>query len=533
METVRSPDARGRAGARGEHGPAGTVTRWRAAGRRMGIGVALGLVVILPLALVVAAPLQDDIAWLLHVARAALAGQSPYTTLIELNPPLIILLSMLPVGAAPVLGLAPGTLYQLLAAAALLALSAITASLLRPLGGTFRRRSQVIVAIAGVLFVLPGPAFGQREHLIAGLLAPWLALATIRLSGHQAPRWVAAAVGGLATLALGLKPHYVLVVLASEALIRRRGMPLKRPEVVALLVTSTLLAAALLAMFPAYLTQVVPLAMRLYGGLDASLPRLLVEARPLLLPLAVLAGLAWGHRGAPYGSPLVSPLLVAVAAGLVIYLVQAKGWAYHRLPAEIALTLLLVGWLASLLDRGRPARRPRLVVGLAIALGLVTGTAVERQAAVLDRTWYAADGPEHWLAALIERTGARSLAGFSERLGPFFPVVDDTGVRWTLRYPSTWALVGQLHDCAACGGQAPDIRAQLVDDVLAGRPDLIVVDAGGRFDPLAVLLGDPRFAALWPDYCPLAKAHGLRAFVRRTAPSGGAEFCRKSGAAPS
>src|ERR1700739_4588515 len=45
-------------------------------------------------------PLKDDIAWLLYVARRWLAGRELYVDVVEVNPPLIIWLSAIPVRLA-------------------------------------------------------------------------------------------------------------------------------------------------------------------------------------------------------------------------------------------------------------------------------------------------------------------------------------------------------------------------------------------------------------------------------------------------
>src|SRR5450631_2566114 len=45
-------------------------------------------------------PLKDDIAWLLYVARRWMAGKELYVDLIEVNPPLIIWLSAVPLSVA-------------------------------------------------------------------------------------------------------------------------------------------------------------------------------------------------------------------------------------------------------------------------------------------------------------------------------------------------------------------------------------------------------------------------------------------------
>ena len=45
-------------------------------------------------------PLKDDIAWLLYVARRCLSGRELYVDVVEVNPPLIIWLSAIPLTIA-------------------------------------------------------------------------------------------------------------------------------------------------------------------------------------------------------------------------------------------------------------------------------------------------------------------------------------------------------------------------------------------------------------------------------------------------
>src|SRR5271157_5778984 len=50
-------------------------------------------------------PLKDDVAWLLYVARRWLAGRELYVDVVEVNPPLIVWISAIPIRLAGVLGI--------------------------------------------------------------------------------------------------------------------------------------------------------------------------------------------------------------------------------------------------------------------------------------------------------------------------------------------------------------------------------------------------------------------------------------------
>src|ERR1700690_756656 len=52
-------------------------------------------------------PLKDDIAWLLYVAHRWLAGRELYVDVVEINPPLIIWISAIPIRVAGWIGATP------------------------------------------------------------------------------------------------------------------------------------------------------------------------------------------------------------------------------------------------------------------------------------------------------------------------------------------------------------------------------------------------------------------------------------------
>src|SRR5215831_16944698 len=71
---------------------------------RAAISVSSVLLLVAVLGLVLFAmlrsPLKDDIAWLLYVARRWLAGRELYVDVVEVNPPLIVWISAIPIQVA-------------------------------------------------------------------------------------------------------------------------------------------------------------------------------------------------------------------------------------------------------------------------------------------------------------------------------------------------------------------------------------------------------------------------------------------------
>src|SRR5690348_9456641 len=76
-------------------------------------------------------PLKDDIAWLLYVAHRWLAGRELYVDVIEVNPPLIVWISAIPLTVARWLDAAPQFVAMPAFAAMALACAWWSACLLR------------------------------------------------------------------------------------------------------------------------------------------------------------------------------------------------------------------------------------------------------------------------------------------------------------------------------------------------------------------------------------------------------------------
>lgn len=513
-----SQEAISRPSPRGRRTPRSLVASWWGA-PALALAVS-GAMSAAAVALLTLTPLKDDVAWLLYAADQTLRGHRLYVDIVEINPPLIVLLSMAPVRLAPVLGISAAAVYTLSVSAALVAVAILVGRILERSARAMNRSGFVIAAMIGAFFLLPGRDFGQRDHLVVALLAPWLALVSVRASGTTPSRGVMLIVGLLAALALGLKPHYVLVLLVVEGWALTQGIRWRRSEVAVTAVGLALYGIFVIWWFPEYFTEALPLAWGHYDAGDISLMRLLLNAREVLPCLGIVLLLAacrrrWLER------PIIVVLLLASVAAMALYFLQFKGWAYHRIGADILLLLLCLSWLnhAMVDDSVSPSRAARwAVLGTALSVGLLCALTIERQRVVVDRAWHAGNSAESWLTSLVQRTEAKSLMAFSDRLEPFFPVVNDTGISWTSRYASMWALKGALHQRMATRARGwtgnSDVLANVVDDFVNAQPALVVIDDATQFDYLEMLIESSRFREAWAHYHQIDSFQGLRAFLR-------------------
>jgi len=489
----------------------------------------LGLV----MATTILSPLKDDVAWLLYVARNWLAGQRLYEDLIEVNPPLIIWLYAVPAAVAGWLNTPPKLIAVPMFATLMLASAWWCANLLRDQGPLFARRTPVFAAIGIVLLALPGVEFGQREHLMSAALLPYLCLMAGWLDGQRERRFEAIAAGVLAGLGCALKPTYGLAFLLPEAICFLATRRIFRLAPVAAVTAAALYGASVLLFCPAYLARAVPLALALYGGTDTPLWGLVVEGRTLVFGV-VAASVLWAISRtsdglAPFSRKLMIILISFAIGATICYLLQGKNWFYHRLPAITATVLALVLWSAEMLPRLRAASllpRPKWpAAGLACAALIAFVYAdIQRMRPWIDEAIEPELSTEVRLEKIIRKEKVRTYVAFSEWIGLGFPVVNNTGVIWTSRFDSMWALKGELWR-ARQDGRAPaqwPIRRWVARDFITGCPDLVVVDVrGGGINYVSVLVAsDPAFAHVWTRYRQIALFNGLRVLKRDSADCG-------------
>ena len=313
--------------------------------------MALAITLMFVLTTVIRSPLKDDVAWLLWVAKKWLGGRDLYVDLVEVNPPLVIWLYAIPAAFSNWLDVAPKLTSTLFFAAILVGSAWWTANLLHGRASLFDRRAPVFSIIAILLLVLPGVEFGQREHLLAASVLPYIALFVRALEGEPEPRFQASLAGTIAALGCAMKPSYALALVLVELIGVLRGHRRLRLAPMAFVAATGLYGVSVLVFEPDFLTRAVPLALSLYGGTDTSVWHILAESRNLLFGQAVTLLLcAYQRETLARHSPFLRHLFLALVAFAVactvLFVMQGKDWFYHRLPATTATVLALILWLS-------------------------------------------------------------------------------------------------------------------------------------------------------------------------------------------
>lgn len=471
------------------------------------------------------APLKDDIAWLLYVARRWMGGQELYVDLLEVNPPLIIWISAIPLEIANWLNVRAQFVAMPLFIAAVLGCAWWCASLLRdPLLRDWRgldERLPVFAVVGSALLVLPGADIGQREHLLVAAFLPYLVLFARSLEGRKNAIAVSLWAGALAGIGCALKPRYGAVFAVLECLALTRGLRPWRMLPIAAGVTLLGYSVLVAILWPAYFQRAVPLALALYGATDVPFLALVSDSALLLAGECVAAGLLWLRRRTLPDYELMLTLVVFAATSTVICFVDGKDWYYHRLPATLVTVLALVLWAVSEIRQRDWAMRSPLIgaplVGACLAVLLFCASSIRQMTPEIVEAVEPQMNAVSQLEQIIQHEHARTYVAFSEWIALGFPVVNNTGVSWASRFDSMWALKGEVWRARFDPSAAKEwpVARWVAHDFIAGCPDIAVVDTREATNYIKVLsLADPAFARAWSRYRQIDAFDGLTVYRR-------------------
>ena len=486
--------------------------------------------------MILAPPVNHDVAAVLSFSERWLAGERLYIDMVDVNPPLIYVLNLLPAVLGRVSGLGGILALQACLVALCLMLWRLTLSV-RDRTGEGPVERVLLDALPGLIGFGAGYDFGQREALMVMLSMPYLLAAAQRMDGRVPRRALLAA--SVAAIGFALKPHFLAVPALVEGavlvggLYRHQGSAVLRdkvPWVMAALWCGYLVG--MLLVFPEYLTNVVPLALAYY--LDSghqttwdflAQPRL-GAAVILFVPLVVLA--------LCQAAALPRVLALAGLATLGAALAQHKGWSYHILPVEFFGCTLATVLAARWLDRLQVGATPFGAVGCAAWLASLFGLylVAQGEAPWNQLGWRRSDA--YALTSILrpEAGGGRVLA-LSPGIAPVFPALNYANVRMTLRAMSIWLLEGLYRDCSPgharyrdfgdMSGAEVAFYVGVIADFTHAPPDAVVIDSfaaipacdGIAFNLIDYFNRDPSFAATWAHYVEVGRHGRFAVFARR------------------
>jgi hypothetical protein len=489
------------------------------------------------LLIVLSPPLNHDVSAVLNFTQRWIAGERLYSELIDVNPPLIFILTLIPGYLAEFTPL-DGVSALLVCLVALCGACCWLTLRLRegmPEGPVERA---VLWALVPLVMVMPGYDFGQREVLMGTVAIPYAVLAARRMSALPTSRGLTFTVTLLAALGFALKPHFLGVPLLVEAaVLLRRGWPRLRisltdPVPWGMAGIWLLYLASIPVLFPDYFGHVVPLVWDYYvdlGNLNAFralMTENLGQAALLLLVISVLCTIR------RFG-PLVLALWAVMAGTFISAWVQHKGWTYHVAP-----TLMLGGLTAGLmvarwLDGALPPVRARAaapalsaVLAAVLCLGMVRGGE-----APFRELRFETEKGGRLTAWLKEHAWNERLLILTPDIWPIYPALNYSHSQSTLRFMNLWLLQGTNQTCPENGERYRQpwemsraefyVYRTVAEDFAAAPPSAVLVTrhvgipwCGKEFDFIEYFSRHPLFAEAFRNYHQQGEIEGYKLYVR-------------------
>jgi len=460
---------------------------------------------------------NHDVGWTIYAGGQLLDGARFGVDLIDNNPPLIYWTSAVVNAVARTIGAPVFPVYNISVLVLILACAFVSWRLLADAVPVREVRDSLGLAIAAAPVLIAGYGFAQRDQMIAALLVPYVLGAGLAAVGKAPSRMLRVVIGVGLGLALLLKPHYVLAWLAVELVVavrERRLTAWSRLENWTMAgIGSTYLAAVFLAA-PGYL-ETVRDTLAVYHAYDKPVPWLSAETAITALALFVVAV---AKPRSALGACSAAAIGAALA-GLVVVILQKKGFHYHYIPM---LTMAFMAAALTLSDRliraeeevkpGAAAGRQRLfaMTTLAIVLALLgTWTARGR---FQDRG--------ELTAVIAEHGGGRPVLYFSSSVDPLFPSLVFTESPSASPYSCLWFIAGNYspeelrqrpfpyRSLGEMGRLERQFVTTIVDALERQAPSLLFFDrrAGKQsfgftaFEFERYFAADPRFVRLMQQY---------------------------------
>jgi len=314
------------------------------------------------LADIAAHPLRIHADCALHIeaAEKILQGGLAGVDAVDTNPPLIMLITVIPTAFAHAVGAHPIPVFLMFT----WLFTVVTTFAARQLfANALSARESIHADLLGLClalesYFLQGDQYGQREYFFMFGVLPYLVIRFRRWEGFPVTSAAAIGSGVLAGITTSIKPQFAPIVAAPEIywlITRRNWRAIAQREVIG--------AVAAAGVYLAYLTLIpqvrqaffgrwVPLMVHGYAAYNRTYWTILTQlvenwraAGIAVLPFVIRGrsdDIAWR---------ITRPLGIATAMAAVVYFAQHKGYVYHALPLNVLAFVIAGLTLAQVLTR--------------------------------------------------------------------------------------------------------------------------------------------------------------------------------------
>lgn len=286
--------------------------------------------------------LNVDSTWILYTSKQMLEGSKLYSDITDVNPPLIFLYSLIPSFFAKITKLNDITIFTLFVLILVFTSTFLSYKLISKITIFKNKIREIIYIILFSQTILIGYNFGEREHLFLIFIFPYLIYMIYKNEiniSFQFRSFIAL----FAALGFNLKPHFFIIFIAIEAICLFYKKDFKELfKVEPLIITFSALVYLLIIyfFFNDYLTITIPLSIDSYtNAFNRSFSFLILNYEILFCLFAAIFYYVLKPEKNNFSIKIIT---VTILSSLTIYLLQAKGWSYHRIPLLGATIILII-----------------------------------------------------------------------------------------------------------------------------------------------------------------------------------------------
>ena len=277
-------------------------------------------------------PLCADVNYLMFSASKVLDGFEMYREVDEINPPLIIILSMVPVYVSDLLHfelkyMMLFFIFFLIYISYRMSKKIMSSSKIENNTQTF-----LLFSIITILMIVPMREFGEREHLSVIFILPYILMMMFKNRVSLSRNFIIF-IALFAAVGFNLKPYFFLIFFFIELAYftqTKKITSLFRLETVIISLSLFIYVAGIYLLFPAFFEVALPRALA-YKDVIFKVDVLKLLSMHLDVYLGfftIILTLIYMKKE----SLDLKVLLALLSATLLIYLYQQKGWHYHILP---------------------------------------------------------------------------------------------------------------------------------------------------------------------------------------------------------
>lgn len=277
--------------------------------------------------------LNVDSVWILHCAKKIVTGSIMYVDMIDVNPPLIFIYSTFAVLLSKL------TVLSLINSYIFFVLSLIFVSTLlcfKILKNTNKftplKLKYYLYLLVLILSISISYNFGEREHLLIIFILPYIMMMSYKDETHIST-FLKISIAIFASLGFNLKPHFFLIFLVIESLYivyKKDFFLIFKIESIIIISSALLYITVIYLFFSEYINFLIPFAIVTYSdAFNKSLKFLLLNYEFMLFILTISFFLLITKIRFSFSNNVI---LLSIVSSVVIYLIQQKGWSYHRVP---------------------------------------------------------------------------------------------------------------------------------------------------------------------------------------------------------